>query len=104
MSWATVREGIRLKPMRWRRRIVRRRSLSRVSSVSPSATLPDVGRSSPAATRRNVLLPDPDGPMIAVNDPGESNADPVERDDSAIAMAVDLANVAQRDCGCRGGE
>src|SRR5437763_141793 len=52
--------------------MVSRRSLSFASSVSPSATVPEVGRSSPAATFRNVLLPDPDGPMIAVNDPGES--------------------------------
>ena len=52
-------------------------------SVSPSATVPEVGRSSPAATFRNVLLPEPDGPMIAVNDPAEPDADPVERDDRA---------------------
>src|SRR3954470_19007333 len=74
MFWPTVSDGIRLKawktnPMLWRRRIVRRRSLSLVSSVSPSVTAPDVGRSRPAAMWRNVLLPDPDGPMIAVNDP-----------------------------------
>src|SRR3712207_2143997 len=74
MFWATVSEGSRLKawktnPIRSRRRIVSRRSLSPASSVSPSVTVPDVGRSSPAATCRKVLLPDPDGPMIAVNDP-----------------------------------
>jgi hypothetical protein len=55
--------GIRLKawktnPIRSRRRIVRRRSLSRSSSVSPSETLPGGGRSRPAATCRNVLLPE----------------------------------------------
>ena len=62
--------------------------------------MPDVGRSSPAATCRNVLLPDPDGPMIAVNDPRrELDADPVERDDGAVALAVDLADVAQGDRG-----
>src|SRR4051794_39236766 len=77
MFWATVSEGIRLKawktnPIRSRRRIVSRRSLSFASWTSPSATLPDVGRSRPAATCRNVLLPDPDGPMIAVNDPRAS--------------------------------
>ncbi len=48
------------------------RSLSRARSVSPSATVPAVGRSSPAATFRNVLLPEPDGPMTAVNDPAAS--------------------------------
>ena len=78
MFWATVSDGIRLKawktnPIRSRRRIVSRRSLSRARSVSPSATVPEVGRSSPAATCRNVLLPEPDGPMIAVNDPGASS-------------------------------
>jgi hypothetical protein len=74
MFCATVSEGRRLKawktkPIRSRRRIVSRRSLSPASSVSPSATVPEVGRSSPAATFRNVLLPEPEGPMIALNDP-----------------------------------
>src|SRR3954447_10812746 len=78
MFCATVSDGIRLNawktnPIRLRRRIVRRRSLSFDNSVSPSATAPVVGRSSPAATWRNVLLPEPDGPMIAVNDPGSSS-------------------------------
>src|SRR4051812_7017927 len=49
--------------------MVRRRSLSRARSASPSMTVPEVGRSSPAATLRNVLLPEPEGPMMAVNDP-----------------------------------
>ena len=75
MFWVTVSEGIRLKawktnPTRSRRRIVSRRSLSPASSVPASATVPEVGRSSPAATCRNVLLPEPDGPMMAVNEPG----------------------------------
>ena len=62
--------------------------------------MPEVGRSSPAATCRNVLLPDPDGPMIAVNEPGrELDADAVERDDRAVALAVDLADVAEGDHG-----
>ena len=61
-----------------------------------SATVPEVGRSSPAATCRNVLLPDPDGPMIAVNEPGRDvEADAVERDDLAVALAVDLADVPE---------
>ena len=109
MFWVTVSEGIRLNawktnPIRSRRRIVSRRSLSPASSVSPSATVPEVGRSSPAATWRIVLLPDPDGPMIAVNDPArEPDADAVERDDGAIALAVDLADVAKGDRGSAGG-
>ena len=75
MFCVTVSDGIRLKawktnPTRSRRRIVSFRSLSPASSVPASATLPEVGRSSPAATCRNVLLPEPDGPMIAVNEPG----------------------------------
>ena len=79
MFCATVSDGSRLKawntnPIRSRRRIVSRRSLSCARSASPSATLPEVGRSSPAATLRSVLLPEPDGPMIAVNDPGRSAA------------------------------
>src|SRR4051794_29268534 len=77
MFCVTVSEGIRLKawktnPIRSRRRIVSRRSLSFASWRSPSVTLPEVGRSRPAATCRNVLLPEPDGPMIAVNDPRAS--------------------------------
>jgi signal transduction histidine kinase len=79
MFCATVSDGSRLKawktnPIRSRRRIVNRRSLSCARSASPSATLPEVGRSSPAATFSSVLLPEPDGPMIAVNDPRGSAA------------------------------
>src|SRR4051794_8156194 len=89
MSWVTVSEGIRLNawktnPIRSRRRIVSRRSLSPASSVSPSATVPEVGRSSPAATCRSVLLPDPDGPMMAVNDP---RANPTLMPSSAMTAA-----------------
>ena len=79
MFCATVSDGSRLKawttnPIRSRRRIVNRRSLRCARSVRPRATLPEVGRSSPAATFRSVLLPEPDGPMIVVNDPGDSAA------------------------------
>src|SRR4029453_14162410 len=35
----------------------------------PRITLPEVGRSSPAAQCSNVLLPDPDGPITAVKLP-----------------------------------
>src|SRR3954469_11234749 len=77
MFWVTVSEGIRLNawktnPIRSRLRIVSRRSLSPSSSVSPSATVPDGGRPSPAATCRSVLFPDPEGPMMAVNEPREN--------------------------------
>src|SRR3954463_12802366 len=74
MFWATVSEGRRLKawktkPIRSRRRTVSLRSLSFARLVSPSTTVPDVGRSSPAAMLRKVLFPEPEGPMIAVNEP-----------------------------------
>ena len=55
--------------MRSRRSSVSATSLRPDSSVSPSRTTPWVGRSSPAAQCRNVLLPDPDGPMTAVKLP-----------------------------------
>src|SRR5215510_2741786 len=42
-------------------------SLRSVISVSPTWISPDVGRSRPARTCRRVDLPDPDGPMMAVN-------------------------------------
>jgi hypothetical protein len=66
--------GIRLycwkmKPRRSRRSRVSV-VLSRIdSSVSPMNAWPDVSRSSPAMQCMSVLLPDPDGPMIAVNRP-----------------------------------
>ncbi len=109
MFWATVSDGSRLKawntnPIRSRRRIVNPRSLRSARPVPPSATLPEVGRSSPAATFRNVLLPEPDGPMIAVKDPGDSAAlNPVEGDDRCFAPAIDLADIAQDDRRSRGG-
>jgi hypothetical protein len=45
------------------------RSVIPVSSVPPSHTDPDVGRSSPAAQCSRVLLPEPDGPITAVKLP-----------------------------------
>ena len=55
------------KPTRSRRSTVSRVSSSPVRSVAPSRTLPEVGWSSPARQCMRVDLPDPDGPMIAVN-------------------------------------
>jgi hypothetical protein len=69
------------KPMRSRRSRVSRRSLSPVSSVPPTRTEPDVGRSSPAAHCSSVDLPEPDGPMTAVNVPGPK---PSETPSSAV--------------------
>jgi hypothetical protein len=74
---STVRDGTRLNA--WNTNPIRRRrsSVSAVSpipdsSVPPSRTDPDVGVSSPAAQCRNVLLPEPDGPITAVNPPDGS--------------------------------
>jgi hypothetical protein len=69
-----VRKGSRLKawktkPMRSRRSLVSRDSLSPVSVVPPTATEPEVGRSRPDAHCNSVDLPEPDGPMTAVNVP-----------------------------------
>jgi hypothetical protein len=61
------------KPIRRRRRRVRAVSPSAVSSVGAPPekirTLPLVTVSSPAAQCMSVDLPDPDGPMMAVNPP-----------------------------------
>src|SRR6185503_1266717 len=39
----------------------------RVTGAPPTVTVPDVGNSSPAAMRRHVVLPHPDGPTSATN-------------------------------------
>ncbi len=57
------------KPMRSRRSRVSAVSFSPVRSVPARTTRPPVGRSRPAAHCSSVDLPDPEGPMIAVNDP-----------------------------------
>ena len=47
----------------------------------------------------SVDLPEPDGPMVAVNSPGhEVDGDPVEGVDHGVALAVGLAGV-ERPCG-----
>ena len=50
-------EGLEDKPIRSRRSSVSRVALNPESSVAPIDTRPSVGRSSPAATCRSVLLP-----------------------------------------------
>jgi hypothetical protein len=63
------------KPM-WRRRsFVSLRSLSAESSSPATWTLPDVGWSSPASRCISVDLPEPDGPMTAVNWPAGTSSD-----------------------------
>ena len=69
-----VRVGTRLKdwktnPMRSRRRWVRPLSSRDPSSVSPRKTCPDVGVSSAAQQCIRVDLPEPEGPITAVNSP-----------------------------------
>ena len=68
------RTGSRLKdwktnPTRSRRSSVSLRSSSWVISTPSRMTEPEVGRSSPARMCISVDLPEPDGPMMAVNRP-----------------------------------
>jgi hypothetical protein len=56
-------------PTRWRRSTVSLGSRNPVSSTSPRWTVPEVGRSRPAAQCMKVLLPEPEGPMTAVKLP-----------------------------------
>ena len=98
MFSAAVMVGSRLndwkmKPIRSRRSSVSALSLSEVISVSPRYTSPEVGRSRPASMCSSVDLPEPEGPMIAVNWPcAEPDADVVERGDGGVAAAVELAD------------
>lgn len=74
MFSSTVSEPTRLndwntKPIRCLRSSVSRFSLRPDNSVPPSRTEPDDGTSRPAAQCRNVLLPEPDGPITAVKLP-----------------------------------
>jgi hypothetical protein len=77
--WATVIDGIRFRawntnPTRLRRSFASRRSGSLARSTSSHDTDPPVGRSIPAAQCSNVLLPEPDGPITAVNVPGANRS------------------------------
>ena len=67
----------KMNPMRSRRSWVKRASSRVVSSTPSTRTVPDVGRSSPASTCMSVDLPEPDGPMMAVNSPeGKATSTP----------------------------
>ena len=84
MFCAAVRDGTRLndwktKPMRSRRSLLNASSLRAPRSRSPRWIDPEVGRSRPAAQWRNVLLPDPDGPITAVNEPFANLSDSSRR-------------------------
>src|SRR5690606_2768628 len=50
------------------------------ASSSPKKMRPAVGRSSPAISRKSVVLPDPDGPKSAISSP-----DPISSDTSCSA-------------------
>ena len=67
------------KPM-WRRRSrVSSRSRMRVMSSPATLTLPELGVSSPASRCISVDLPEPDGPITAVNSPAGSSSDTPRR-------------------------
>ena len=69
LSVGTRLNAWKTKPIRSRRSWVSRLSSSAVRSVSPMCTVPDVAVSRPATQCISVDLPEPDGPMIAVNWP-----------------------------------
>ena len=78
MFSAAVKVGTRLNdwntnPIRSRRRMVIFLSDRPVRSVSPMWTRPLVATSSPARQCIRVDLPDPDGPMMAVNSPDRND-------------------------------
>ena len=99
MFSSAVRVGTRLndwntKPIRSRRSWVIFLSDSVVSSTSPIRTEPEVTLSRPARQCIRVDLPEPDGPMIAVNWPRtQPHADPGERVDGRVARPVGLDDV-----------
>ena len=79
MFCSAVRYGSRLKswkmnPIRSRRRSDSASSESVEMSVPSIITRPEVGASNPASKCSNVVLPDPDGPTIAVNLPFSNRA------------------------------
>ncbi len=63
-------------------------------SASPRWTVPVVGRSRPAAQWRNVLLPDPEGPITAVKDP---RANPNETSRRAATLVSPLPYILLTD-------
>ena len=66
-------------------------------SMSPMKTWPEVSVSRPATQCISVDLPDPDGPMIAVNWPAaKSTRHAVERAHLGVARAVDLRRRRRR--------
>src|SRR5664279_756994 len=73
VSVGTRLNAWKTNPMRSRRILVSSLSPSLVRSASPMYTSPDVASSSAARQCMSVDLPDPDGPMMAVNWPGRNS-------------------------------
>ena len=75
VSTGTRLKAWKTKPILSRRSRVRSPSSSLPISVPSMSTVPSVGLSRPASTCISVDLPDPDGPMIAVNVPGAMSSE-----------------------------
>ena len=73
------------KPMRSRRSVVSALSPSRVRSVSPMKTWPDVRSSRPATACSSVDLPEPEGPMMAVKPPAAKSTVTPSRARTAVS-------------------
>ena len=71
------------KPMCLRRSFVSRRSAMSEISSSPIQTEPEVGRSRPASRCIRVDLPEPDGPITAVNWPDGTSSETPRRASTA---------------------
>ena len=74
-----------MKPIRSRRSRVSSRSFSPVISVSPSQTCPAETVSSPARQCISVDLPEPEGPMTAVNRPRAMSTSTESRASTAVS-------------------
>ena len=94
-----VKVGTRLndwntKPIRSRRSLVSPASSSPWISSSPTNTWPEVGGSRPAMQCIRVDLPDPDGPITAVNFArSKATVTPARASTRALAGAVGLDQV-----------
>ena len=75
----------KMKPMCSRRSFVSSVSPSVVISVPAIATLPVVGRSSPARMCISVDLPEPDGPMTVVSWPRETSSETPRSASTAVS-------------------
>ena len=100
MFCSAVSDGTRLKdwktkPMRSRRKLAERVLVQARRDLDVAEVdRPAVGRSRPAAQCRNVLLPDPDGPITAVNDP---RANPKETSRRAATLLPPLPYILLTD-------